>query len=33
MPKTCYYYPFDEKDKWDEFKDRCGFYWEKQNED
>lgn len=27
MPKTCYYYPFDEKDKWDEFRDNCGFYW------
>lgn len=28
MPKTCYPYPFDEKDKWDEFRDGCGFYWE-----
>jgi len=28
MPRTCFYYPFDEKDKWDEYKDRCGFYWE-----
>ncbi len=27
MPKTCFYYPFDEKDKWDEFKERCGFFW------
>ncbi len=28
MPILCNYYPFDEKDKWDEYKDRCGFYWE-----
>lgn len=28
MPRPCCYYPFDEKDIWDEFKDRCGFYWE-----
>ena len=24
----CFYYPFDEKDKWDRFKDECGFYWD-----
>lgn len=29
MPKTCYFYPFDEKDKWREYKDRCGFSWDK----
>ena len=23
----CYSYPFDEKDKWKRFKDKCGFYW------
>ena len=28
MPKTCFIYPFDERDKWDEFKNGCGFYWE-----
>ncbi len=28
MPATCFYYPFDEKDKWDEFRSGCGFYWE-----
>lgn len=28
MPKTCFYYPFDEKDKWDEFKEGCGFFWD-----
>lgn len=27
MPRSCFIYPFDEKDKWDEFKDKCGFYW------
>ena len=28
MPLTCRYYPIDEKDIWDEFKDKCKFYWE-----
>ncbi|OGZ20007.1 MAG: hypothetical protein A2654_02210 [Candidatus Nealsonbacteria bacterium RIFCSPHIGHO2_01_FULL_43_31] len=28
MPTLCRIYPFDEKDKWDEFKDKCGFHWE-----
>ncbi len=23
----CRSYPFDEKDKWNRFKDKCGFYW------
>jgi len=31
MPKSCFYYPFDEKNKWDEFKDKCGFWWEERN--
>lgn len=28
MRRTCFYYPFDERDKWDEFKDKCGFFWD-----
>ena len=27
-PYLCQSYPFDEKDKWDRFKDKCGFYWD-----
>lgn len=28
MPLTCRIYPFDEKDKWEEYRNRCGFYWD-----
>jgi len=28
MPFICNVYPFDEKDKWNEFKNKCTFYWE-----
>ena len=31
MPTLCNNYPFDEKDKWPEYKDKCGFYWEKDD--
>lgn len=28
MPLLCYYYPFDEKDKWDFTKQECGYWWD-----
>jgi len=29
QPGTCHAYPFDEKDKWNYTKGKCGYYWKK----